>query len=105
MSRRTSAVAFLALAMAVGGGVAAQGQRPGPMGPHMMSGGPEMMGRGMGMMGMGCPMMTFGAELKVQKLENGVSITMTSSDPKQVARIQKRAEILRLVHELQQEEP
>jgi hypothetical protein len=64
-----------------------------------------MRGGGMGMMGMGCPMMGFGGELKVKSIENGVSISITSSDPKQVARIQKRAEIMRLVHELQKEEP
>jgi hypothetical protein len=104
MSKRTGVVALLAFAIALGGVVGAQGQGRGP-GHHMMCDGCEMMGGGMGMMGMGCPMTAFGGELKVQKLENGASISMTSSDPKEVARIQKRAEILRLVHELRREEP
>jgi hypothetical protein len=68
----------------------------------MMGGG--MMGGGMmggGMMGGGmCPMMG-GANTKVdvKKIDKGVTITLTSSDPATVTRIQKMAEAMRLMHE------
>jgi hypothetical protein len=83
---------------------------PGMMGHDMM--GPGMMGPGMGRgmmggmgMGMGgCPMLMPGIDVKVEKLKNGATLSMTSDDPKLAARIQKRAEIARLMHELAQEE-
>lgn len=69
-------------------------------------GGMGMMGGGMGMGGMGmmgggmCPMMG-GAEtqLAVKNVEKGVTLTFTSSDPAKVARLQKMAEAMRLMHE------
>lgn len=106
MSKGTIWAALVVLGLALAGGAVAQEPSPpdrGPMGPHMIRGEPGMMGPGM--MGMSCPMMMPGAELKVEKLENGVSLSMTPSDPKVAARIQKRAEIMRLMHELQQDEP
>jgi hypothetical protein len=61
-----------------------------------------MMGGGMmGMMGGGmCPMMG-GAKAKVdvKKIDKGVTITVTSSDAAAVARLQKMAEAMRLMHE------
>jgi hypothetical protein len=68
----------------------------------MNGGGMGMMGGGMmsgGMMGM-CPgMMGAGAKMEVVKLPKGVTITLTSDDPKVVARVQKMAEGMRLMHE------
>jgi hypothetical protein len=104
---------IVALGLVLGGLAVAQDPAPsgrGPMGPRMMMhGSPCPMGHGCAMghgaMGMGCPMMAPDTDLKVEKLENGVSITLTSSDPKAVARIQKRAEIMRLMRELKREEP
>lgn len=67
-----------------------------------------MMGGGMGcgMMhgGMGaaaCPMCAAGANTKidVKKLENGVTITLTSTDAATTTRLQKMAEAMRLMHE------
>jgi len=76
---------------------------PGPKGKAggegmgMMGGG--SMGGGM-MGGMMCPgMMGAGAKFEVTKLPKGVTITMTSDDPKVVARVQKMAEGMRLMHE------
>jgi hypothetical protein len=67
------------------------------MGPGMMGGG--MMGGGM--MGGACPMFMGGANTKVdvKKLDKGVSVTLTSSDPATAARLQKMAEAMRLMHE------
>jgi hypothetical protein len=87
--------------------IAAQGQSPpgrGPMWHHRGAAGGAMMGAGGPGMGMGCPMLLPGVAIAVGKLDDGVTITLTSSDPKIVSRLQKRAEIMRLVHELQQEE-
>jgi hypothetical protein len=59
-------------------------------------------GMGMGMMGGGmmCPgMVGAGAKLQVTKLPNGVTMTLTSDDPKVAARLQKMAEGMRLMHE------
>jgi hypothetical protein len=72
----------------------------------MGRGGMGMMGGGMGMGGMGmmgggmCPMMG-GAEtqLTVKNVDKGVTLTFTSSDPAKVARLQKMAEAMRLMHE------
>jgi hypothetical protein len=75
----------------------------GMAGGGMMGGGmcPMMGGGMMGMMGGGmCPMMG-GAKAKVdvKKIDKGVTITVTSSDAAAVARLQKMAEAMRLMHE------
>jgi hypothetical protein len=77
-----------------------------PMGPGMM--GPVMMGPGMGGMCArhGGGPMGLSAEadqIKVENLKDGVRITLTASDAKAALRLQKRAEILRLQHELHEE--
>jgi hypothetical protein len=73
----------------------------GMMGGKMMMGGMgPMMGGGM----MGCPMMERNVVTKLEKRDDGVTITLTSKDPAVVRRLQKRAEILRLMHELQAED-
>ena len=66
------------------------------MGHGMMGG-----GMGMGMMGGGmCPMMNAAdTQVAVKNTEKGVTITYTSSDPAKVARLQKMAEAMRLMHE------
>jgi hypothetical protein len=77
------------------------------MGNGMMSGGNGMMGNGVmgggnGMMGGGmCGMMMGAANTKidVKKIDKGVTITVTSSDAAAVARLQKMAEAMRLMHE------
>jgi hypothetical protein len=58
-------------------------------------------GMGMGMMGGGmCPMMgAADTQIAVKNTEKGVTITYTSSDPAKVARLQKMAEAMRLMHE------
>ena len=65
----------------------------------MMAGG----GMGMGMMGGGGmgPMGMAGADTKVdvKNIDKGVTITITSPDPARVARLQKMAEAMRLMHE------
>jgi hypothetical protein len=68
-------------------------------GGHGMMGEGGMMGGGGGMMGM-CPgMLGPDAKFEVKKLAKGATITITSDDPKAVARIQKMAEGMRLMHE------
>jgi len=64
-----------------------------------------MMGGGMGggMMG-GMPMgpmamMGGDARVEVKNVEKGVTITITSTDPAKVKRLQKMAEAMRLMHE------
>lgn len=77
-------------------------------GQHKMKGGDMkgggMMGEGMmggGMMGM-CPGMLGGAgKVDVTKTAKGVTISITSDDPKVVARAQKMAEAMKLMHEAQ----
>jgi hypothetical protein len=75
------------------------------MGMGMMGGGMGMgmMGGGMGMMGGGgfCPMGMGGADTKVEvkNVDKGVVITITSADASRVARLQKMAEAMRLMHE------
>lgn len=74
---------------------------PGMGGPGMRGGGMGM-GAGPGMMGgMGfCPLMGGpDAKVEVKKLPKGVSITITSEDPRVAARIQKMGEAMRLMHE------
>jgi hypothetical protein len=60
------------------------------------------MGMGMGMMGGGfCPMGMGGADTKVEvkNIDKGVTITITSTDTARIARLQKMAEAMRLMHE------
>ena len=87
-------------------GAAAGTDSPGSM-DHGMMGKGMGMGKGNGMMGDGmggmmgmCPAM-MGADTKfeVKKLAKGATITLTSEDAKEVARIQKMAEGMRLMHE------
>ena len=66
-----------------------------PMAGGMMGGGPMMMGGGMGPMMMGGP----GTKVAVKNIDKGVTITLTSSDPATVTRLQKMAEGMRLMHE------
>jgi hypothetical protein len=69
----------------------------GMMGSGMMGGG--MMGGGMMGGGM-CPMMGGPtAKVEVKKIDKGVTITLTSSDPAMAIRLQKMAEAMRLMHE------
>jgi predicted lipid-binding transport protein (Tim44 family) len=65
----------------------------GMMGAGMMGGG--MLGAGM------CPitMAGLGTKMDVKKIDKGVSITFTSTDPLTVARLQKMAEAMRLMHQ------
>jgi hypothetical protein len=39
------------------------------------------------------------AKIDVKKIDKGVTITMTSSDPAMATRLQKMAEAMRLMHE------
>jgi len=108
MRKRALTIA-MALAMLAGAGwVAAETPAPAPKSGTMMGGGPMgggMMGHGMGMgtmMGGGmCPLMMGGPETQVavKNVDKGVTITLTSSDPAAVKRIQKMAEAMRLMHE------
>jgi hypothetical protein len=84
----------------------AAGMMGGGNGYGMMGNGYGMMGGGngygmMGMMGGGMMGMMGGASTKidVKKVEKGVTITMTSSDPPTAARLQKMWEAMRLMHE------
>ena len=76
----------------MGGGMMGKGKMGGTMGMGMMRG--SMMD--------GCPMMMTepGSEVRVKKVEDGVTITVTSTDPETASRLQKKAEIMRLMHEL-----
>jgi hypothetical protein len=65
------------------------------MGGGMMGGG--MMGGGMGPMGM--MMGGAGTKIAVKNVDKGVTITLTSADTATVARMQKMAEAMRLMHE------
>ena len=60
------------------------------------------MGGGMmGAMPMGAMSMMGGrrASVEVKNVDKGVTITFTSTDPAKVARLQKMAEAMRLMHE------
>ena len=60
------------------------------------------MGMGMGMMGGGMGpmgMATADTKVDVKNIDKGVTITITSPDPARVARLQKMAEAMRLMHE------
>jgi hypothetical protein len=74
----------------------------GMMGGGSMCGGMGMMGGGMAMgaMPMG-PMSMMGgdARVEVKNVDKGVTITITSTDPAKVKRLQKMAEAMRLMHE------
>ena len=62
----------------------------------MMGGGMGAMGGGMGaMMGMGGS----DTQVAVKNTDKGVTITLTATDPTKVARLQKMAEAMRLMHE------
>jgi hypothetical protein len=61
------------------------------------------MARHGGMMGL-CPMTVPGAKLDVKAVDNGVTITVTAEDAKAVRRIQRLAEMRRLMHELHSEQ-
>jgi hypothetical protein len=79
------------------GNDAAPGMMGGGMGMGMMGG-----GMGMGMMGGGfCPMGMAAPDTKVdvKNIDKGVTITITSTDKARVARLQKMAEAMRLMHE------
>jgi hypothetical protein len=81
--------------------------------PGMMGGGMGMMGGGIGMMGGGmgpgmgmmgggmCHMGMGSADTKidVKNVDKGVTITITSTDPAKVTRLQKMAQAMRLMHE------
>ena len=82
----------------------APGPKMGRLGMGMMGGGMGMMGGGMGGMGMMggmCHMGMGSADTKVdvKNVDKGVTITFTSTDPAKVARLQKMAEAMRLMHE------
>jgi hypothetical protein len=81
----------------------APGMMGGGSGYGMMGNGYGMMGggNGYGMMGGGMMGMMGGASTKidVKKIDKGVTITMTSSDPPTAARLQKMWEAMRLMHE------
>jgi hypothetical protein len=66
------------------------------MGMGMMGG-----GMGMGMMGGLCPIGMGGPDTKVdvKNIDKGVTITITATDAGRVARLQKMAEAMRLMHE------
>jgi hypothetical protein len=88
---------------------AAKGASPAPGG--MMGGGSMCGGMGTGMgMGMGGGGMAMGgmpmgammgadARVEVKNVDKGVTITITSTDPAKVKRLQKMAEAMRLMHE------
>jgi len=82
------------------GGADAGGPGMSNMGMGHMGMGPGM---GMGMMGGGglCPMGMGSADTKVEvkNVPKGVTITFTSTDATRVARLQKMAEAMRLMHE------
>ena len=114
--RRTILMTAFATTLATAGLVAAETAAPAPPLHHatppaaaapaspshggMMGGSMKcgMMGDGMmplGPMGMGGP----NATVAVKNIEKGVTITITSSDPAAVKRLQKMAEAMRLMRE------
>jgi predicted lipid-binding transport protein (Tim44 family) len=89
---------------AIGGGWALAETAPTPKAPAaQMEHAGGMMGGGMmggGMMGGMCPMMGgVDTKMAVKNIDKGVTITMTSTDASKVARLQKMAEGMRLMHE------
>jgi TusA-related sulfurtransferase len=113
---------LITLALSLGLGVAAfavaLAQQPAPAAPAKPAICP-CMGEGMqhGMMGgmgrmdgmqpqhrmMHCPMMVPGAKVEIKSTDKGATITITSDDAKAARRIQKMAEMMRLMHELETE--
>jgi len=71
------------------------GSMCGGMGTGMMGGGMAMGGMPMGPMAM----MGGDARVEVKNVDKGVTITITSTDPAKVKRLQKMAEAMRLMHE------
>lgn len=70
-----------------------------------MMGGPGMMHGRDGMMGGGyCPNMMGDGKVEVKEIKNGISITITSDDKAEVARIQKHGQVMKLMHEIYDEE-
>lgn len=118
------ALAAISLGLGVAAFAVALGQQTAPAAPakpamcpcmgegmqHGMMGGRGMMG-GMGRMDdlqpphrmMHCPMMVPGAKVEVKSIDKGATITITSDDAKSARRIQKMAEMMRLMHELEAE--
>ena len=116
---------FVALSIALFTGVQAQEPEPSPtaetppkcpcmkggmrgeMMGHMQHGKMGRMEHGRmarhGMMGL-CPMTVPGAKVEVKAVDNGVTITITAEDAKAVRRIQRLAEMRRLMHELHSEQ-
>jgi hypothetical protein len=93
-------------AKAASGDMGGMGKMGGGKGMDMMGGGgmcPMMGGGGMGAMGggMGTMMSMGGADTQVavKNTDKGVTITLTATDPAKVARLQKMAEAMRLMHE------
>lgn len=117
-------LAVVVLAGLIGAGIVLADTAPEPKGPSggmmghamggphahgMMGGGGAMCGQMTPMMGMvggpmSCPMMLRDVDVKVEKRDDGVGLILTSKDPATVRRLQKRAEIMRLMHELETEE-
>jgi len=65
----------------------------------MMMGNSMMMRHGMGV----CPMENTNGKVDVQEIKNGITITITSDDKDEIRRIKKRGNILKLMHELNNE--
>ena len=110
--KRLVVTTALLLGMGIGGGawVAAETapapKAAAPPATHMHGNdaAPGMMGGGMGMGMMGggfCPMGMAAPDTKVdvKNIDKGVTITITSTDKARVARLQKMAEAMRLMHE------
>ena len=90
---QTRSIASEGIPPGMGMGKMGMGKMHGSM---MMGGNPMMMG--------GCPMMAPSVDVKVEKIKNGATITLTSDNPRVIRRIQIHAEIMRLMHELQIDE-
>ncbi len=87
-----------------------QGMMMGGMGQGLMMGSPVMGGMGPAtmqqhgsMMGF-CPMMVPGAKMEMKNVDRGVTITITSDDAKAARRIQRMAEMMRLMRELESDQ-
>jgi hypothetical protein len=78
----------------MGGGMSGGGMSGGGMSGGGMSGG-MLGGMPMGPMAM----MGGDARVEVKNVDKGVTITITSTDPAKVKRLQKMAEAMRLMHE------
>lgn len=100
MTKRTVAIAALGLMLALApiGAAHAEPMMGKKAGRRAMAGDGQT-----SMHGLACPMMSPDVDVKVENLKDGAVIRITSSDAKEASRIQKRAEIMRLLHELHQE--